>query len=148
MRELFSISYWRWPHWLVAIGSLLYLGVYTGVIPPPQDFVSWLESRPEVAGAFRDPNFGRADALLIMLTTVFIGPLIVFLGIVAVVFVMAVLGGFVLPIVRWANLPEWVATMTVLATMVTVACVERDVWLPRSLWFLALLARAFRAVLA
>jgi hypothetical protein len=64
------------------------------------------------------------------------------------VFVLALLGGLVLPVVRWMRLPDWVATTAVGVLLAIVAWLQSDLWMPRSLWFLSMLARAWRIVLA
>jgi hypothetical protein len=64
------------------------------------------------------------------------------------VFVLAVFGGFLLPIVRWFRMPDWIATVAVLGAVVAVAWMQSELWLPKSLWFLGLLARACRIVVS
>jgi hypothetical protein len=98
--------------------------------------------------AFGDPNFGRADALMLIFATLFLGPFALFIGVVVIVFVMAVLGGAVLPVVRWMKLPDWFATSIVAVAMAGAAWLQSDLWVPHSLWFVSLLARAWRIVLA
>jgi hypothetical protein len=61
---------------------------------------------------------------------------------------MAVLGGFLIPVVRWFGTPEWVANVLTLGVVTAAAYMGRDVWLPTTFWFLGLLARACRIVLA
>lgn len=148
MREMTSLSSWRLLHWVILVGAALYGTVYVGLIPPPHTLMSWLASRPEVVTAFHDPHFGRADALILVFGTLFLGPLALLVALVFVVFAMAMLGGFLLPVMRWFRLPDWFATVTVLAMLGLVAYVERELWLPKSLWFLGLLARACRVMLA
>jgi hypothetical protein len=62
--------------------------------------------------------------------------------------VLAVFGGFLLPVVRWCRLPDWIATATVLGGVAGVAWMQSELWLPRSLWFMGLLARACRIVIS
>ena len=147
MRQVvLSLSTWRLPHWLVAFGSAMYLTVWVGVLPPPQELFAWLASRPDVADAFREPHFGRADALILVFSTLFLGPFALLLALVVFIFALAVLGGFVLPVVRWFSFPDWLATVIVAGMLATVAYMESGIWLPRSLWFMGLLARACRVV--
>jgi hypothetical protein len=148
MREVLSLSTWRLSHWLIFLGSTLYVAMYVGLIPPPHDVMSYLASRPEVLYAFREPHFGRADALILVFSTLFLGPLALVIALVFLVFVMAVLGGFLIPAVRWFGMPEWVANVLTLGVVTTVAYVGRDAWMPKTFWFLGLLARACRIVLA
>ena len=77
----------------------------------------------------------------------FLAPFAIFVGLVLLVFAVAMLGGFVLPVIRWFSLPDWTATALVVLTGVVTAWAESELWLPRSLWFLSLLARAWRVIL-
>ena len=148
MREVLSLSTWRLSHWLVLVSSALYVTMYVGLIPPPHDVMSWLASRPEVVYAFREPHFGRADALILVFSMLFLGPLALLIALVFLVFIMAVLGGFLIPVVRWFSLPEWVANVVTLGLVTVVAYVASDLWIPKTFWFFGLLARACRIILA
>jgi hypothetical protein len=147
MREIFTPTTWRLPHWLLAVGTVIWFAIQTGFLQP-REIAVWFAGRPEVMRAFGDPNFGRADALMLIFATLFLGPFALFVGVVVVVFLMAVLGGAVLPAVRWMQLPDWIATSIVAVGMAGAAWMQSDLWLPRSLWFLSLLARAWKIVLA
>lgn len=147
MRYAVSQSGLRVHQWLILLGALLYGTIYLGVLDP-RSIAAWFANQPEVSRAFSDPNFGRADALILLFSTLFLGPLVLLFGALTLVFVLAVFGGFLLPIVRWFRLPDWIATATVLGGVVTLAWVESELWLPRSLWFLGLLARACRIVVS
>ncbi len=138
---------WRLPHWLLAIGSMLFLAIYSGLVEP-REIAMWFASRPEVSQAFADPHFGRADALILVFSTLFLAPFALFVALVLLIFVVAMLGGFVLPVVRWFSLPDWMATAVVIVVGGTAAWAQSALWLPRSLWFLGLLARAWKIVLA
>jgi hypothetical protein len=143
---LLTPTTWRLPHWLIAIGSALALVIYSGLVNP-RELALWFAGRPEVSQAFADPNFGRADALILVFSTLFLAPFAIFVGLVLLVFAVAMLGGFVLPVMRWFSLPDWTATALVVLTGVVTAWAESEYWLPRSLWFLSLLARAWRVIL-
>jgi hypothetical protein len=147
MREIFTPTAWRLPHWLFAGAVVIWFAIHTGMLQP-REIALWFSGRPEVLRAFGDPNFGRADALILIFATLFLGPFALLIGIVLVVFVMAILGGAVLPMTRWMQLPDSVATAAVAVAIVTAAWLQSDLWVPRSLWFLSLLARAWRVVLA
>jgi hypothetical protein len=147
MRYALSQSGLRMHQWLILLGGLLYAVIYLGVVEP-RGIAAWFANQPEVSRAFSDPNFGRADALILLFSTLFLGPLAMLLGLLALVFVLAIFGGFLLPIVRWFRLPDWIATVSVLGGVVTVLWLQTDLWLPKSLWFLGLLARACRIVVS
>ena len=147
MREAISHSGLRMHQWLILFGALLYGIIYMGVLEP-RGIAAWFANQPEVARAFSDPNFGRGDALILLFSTLFLGPLALLLGLMALVFLLAVFGGFLLPIVRWFRLPDWVATASVLGGVVTALWLQSEMWLPRSMWFIGLLARACRVVVS
>jgi len=144
---MLTLTSWRLPHWLILGGIVLFLAAYAGVFPDLHNAVAWFSNRPEVADAFNDPNFGRADALILVFSTLFLGPLAILFAVILTIFLLAVLGGVALPLVRWFSLPDWTATALVILTLAVVAYVESHVWLPRSLWFIGLLARACLIVL-
>ena len=147
MRDAISLTNLRVHQWVVLAGALLYATIYLGVLDL-RGIAASLASRPEVARAFNDPDFGRADALILVFSTLFLGPLALFLALLALIFVLAVFGGFLLPIVRWFRMPDWIATATVLTGVAVVAWMQSELWLPRSLWFMGLLARACRIVIS
>jgi hypothetical protein len=136
----------RVHQWLILFGAMLYGTIYLGVLEP-RSIAAWFANQPAVSRAFAEPHFGRADALVLLFSTLFLGPLALFVGAVALVFVLAVFGGFLLPLVRWFRLPDWIATISVLGGVVTLAWMQAELWLPRSLWFLGLLARACRIII-
>jgi len=144
---LLTPTAWRLPHWLVAIGSMLALATYAGLVKP-REIATYFASRPEVSQAFADPQFGRADALILVFSTLFLAPFALFVALVLLIFTVAMLGGFVLPVVRWFSLPDWMATASVVIVAVLTAWSQSEYWLPRSLWFLGLMARAWKVILA
>jgi hypothetical protein len=125
----------------------MFFVIYSGLVQP-REIALWFASRPEVSQAFADPHFGRADALILVFSTLFLAPFALFVALVLMIFAVAMLGGFVLPLVRWFSLPDWMATGLVLLTVGVVAWAQSELWLPRSLWFLGLLARAWKIILA
>lgn len=147
MRYAVSQSGLRVHQWLILFGALLYGTIYLGVLEP-RSIAAWFANQPEVSRAFSDPNFGRADALILLFSTLFLGPLAILFGALVLVFALAVFGGFLLPVTRWFRLPDWIATASVLGGVVTLAWLQAEMWLPRSLWFLGLLARACRIVVS
>ena len=147
MTVMFTPTAWRMPHWLIAIGSTLVFAMYAGLLNP-RELARSFASRPEVAQAFAEPHFGRADALILLFSTLFLAPFAVFVASVLVIFVVGMLGGFVLPFVRWFSLPDWMATAIVVGLGFFIAWSHSDQWLPRSLWFLGLIARAWKVMVA
>jgi len=144
MRETLSL---RAHHWLILIGALVYGSIYAGMLDV-RGIAGWFAARPEVAKAFADPDFRRADALILLFSTLFLGPLALLLGLLMLIFVLAVFGGFLLPVMRWFHLPDWLASAVVLTGVGAALWMRTDVWLPRSLWFMGLLARACRIIVS
>ena len=142
MREALGL---RAHHWLILIGALVYGTIYAGLLDV-RGIAGWFANRPEVSNAFSDPHFGRADALILVFSTLFLGQLALLLALLVLIFVLAVFGGFLLPIVRWFHLPDWFATALVFAGVVALLWVHSDAWLPRSLRLLGLFARACRII--
>ena len=137
----------RAHHWLILIGALVYGTIYAGMLDV-RGIAAWFANRPEVAKAFSDPDFGRADALILVFSTLFLAPFALFVALVLLIFAAAMLGGFVLPVVRWFSLPDWMATALVVVVVALAAWSQSELWVPRSLWFLGLLARAWKIILA
>jgi len=121
--------------------------MYAGLMKP-REIAVWFATRPEVSQAFAEPHFGRADALILVFSTLFLAPFALFIALVLLVFAIAMVGGFVLPVVRWLSLPDWIATAVVIVGGGMAAWVQSAHWLPRSVWFLGLLARAWKVILA
>src|SRR5256886_17340176 len=122
----------------MALGPEVAITLYAGYVQP-REIALWFAARPEVAQAFAEPHFGRADALILVFSTLFLAPFAVFVAVVLLIFAVAALGGFVLPVVRWFSLPDWMATTSVLAVVGLGAWAQSEHWLPRSLWFLGIL---------
>ena len=143
MREALGL---RPYYWVILIGGLLYGALYAGLVDI-RGVGRWFADRPEVSQAFADPNFGRADAIILVFSTLFLGPLALFCLLLGLIFVIAVFGGFLLPLVRWLRLPDSVATVLAFASVVAALWTSTDMWLPRSLRLVALVARACRIVI-
>lgn len=144
MRGVVMLSSWRWSHWLVLLIAACSVALFLGVLPPLPEVVTWLASQPRLGGAFHDPSFGQQDALVFLFTVFFLAPLGVLIAVFLVAFGLAVLGGLLLPIARAFRMPDWVATALAIAAVAIAAYVQSNVWLPRSLWLLGLIARAYR----
>ena len=137
----------RMSHWMLLLVALTAGALYTGLLDI-HGIAARFATQPEIVQVFRDPDFGRADALILMFSALFIGPLALLLGFSVLFTAFAVLGGFLLPIVRWFRLPEWLANALVLGGVVTVLWLHTDAWLPRSLWCVALFVRACRLAIS
>ena len=145
MREAISHSGLRMHHWMILLGALP-TGSSTWAssshVASPPGFAN----RPEVARAFSDPNFGRGDALILLFSTLFLGPLALLLGLMALVFLLAVFGGFLPPDRALVPAPRLGRDRLGDGRSGHGAVAAERAWLPRSIWFLGLLARACRIV--
>jgi hypothetical protein len=131
---------------VILIGALAYGTIYAGLLDI-RSIAAWFATRPEVAKSFSDPTLGRADAIIFVFSALFLGPLALLVGVLVLIFVLAVFGGFLLPIVRWFRMPDWFATAVVLAGVIALMWTHQDLWLPRSIRLVALFARACRIVI-
>jgi hypothetical protein len=144
MRETIGL---RARHWLILMAALLYGVVRAGWLDLHGIAVS-LASRPDVTLTFSDADLGRADALILVFSILFLGPLALLAGAAVLFSVLAVFGGLLVPIIRWFRLPEWVASALVLGAVTASLWIRSEAWLPRSLWFVELMARACRVVIS
>ena len=145
MRDAMGLTWLRRHHWVILLGlayAIIYMGSSTCAVSP-------LAREP--SGGLPSASASRTSAaptrIILVFSTLFLGPLALVIGLLALIFVLAVFGGFLLPVVRWCRMPDWIATATVHG-----GCRRRGVdreraWLPRSIWFLGLLARACRIVI-
>ena len=132
---------------VVCLLTAAFLGLYALGVKEAFDIVE-READEGLAPVDERELTGATMFGLSLFATLFLGPFALFVAVVVLIFVMAILGGAVLPAVRWMQLPDWFATGGVAAAVGVVAWLQSDLWLPRSLWFLSLLARAWKIVLA
>jgi hypothetical protein len=135
----------RRPHPLLLAAGLFAVSVYFGTIPLLRS-IHWLSSQPSVSTAFRDPRFGYQDALIFLFSLVFLTPLAGLISIVALLFLLAVLGGMFLPVARTLTLPDWASTALAIGIFGTALWVSSPLWAPVLLQALGLIARAYVVV--
>lgn len=115
------------------------LAVQLGQVPSPDYLIRDLASRPAVGQTFHD----KFDAAVFLFTAVLLTP-IAFVGTLLALGLAAVLlDGTVLQLGRRLGLPDRVMVAFVGLALAGVAWIEADLWLPESLDFLAMLARAY-----
>jgi len=139
---------WCVRHWFLTLAAGVLIAMDTGFVPSPRDVIPELATRPEVRTAFQDPIFGTQDAMLFLFSFLFFGPFAGFVGFFLLLFVLGTLGAIFLPLGRRVGLPEWCSTTLYLMLLGTITYVERDAWMPTSLWFLGLMARAWIVVMS
>ncbi|MBI4634844.1 MAG: hypothetical protein HY727_00710 [Candidatus Rokubacteria bacterium] len=132
----------RWFHLvLVAVGALLF-AVYIGLLPPLGEMVEWLASQPGVPEMFRDTD--RAEAFVVLFWVVLLTPVVSLVAFFVVGFAFAL---SLWPVERALPLPEWACAMMLGAVFAAAGYATSPLWLPRTLWILGLIARAYRIAL-
>jgi hypothetical protein len=127
----------------IAIGLILVAVAWV----PVREAVWWLADLPEVGNAFRDPIYGRQDALISLGSFLLLSPLVVVLLLWALAFIYALPAGVLLPLGRRVGIPEWISSIVVIAFSATVVYTQSSLWLTPCLRGLGLLARACLTVL-
>lgn len=124
----------------VLVGAL---AVHRGAVPPPGDVIRELANRPEVGDKFQDPQADRFDATVFLFTVLVMAPL-VGLGALAVFAVsLLIVEATIMPLGRRIGLPDGLVHAFVVLGVAVVAYAQSNLWLPRSLKLLGLLARAY-----
>lgn len=125
--------------WLL---SVLVLVIATGwwahTSQSVRDRIWWLAGQPAVRTAFDDEG-GGAEALIVLISFVIATPVVLILVALVLTFAIKVVGGFLYQL----RLPEFISLPVVMAALVVGTYVIRDAWLPDSLYFLGLVARAY-----
>jgi hypothetical protein len=129
--------------WTIALVAALWLAWFSGVTAVVQARFSWLVAQPGVADAFTEPDYGRVDALVMLLSFFLLAPIGALLVLIALLFLLIVFVLLFEPVLRLMRLPEWVAVPVVLAGSAAGAWVTQPMWLPQSLHVLGLVARAW-----
>lgn len=98
-----------------------------------------LASQPHVNTAFQDPDSGKSDALLTLISFSLLTPMAAFVLLIALVFLVKAFA----TVLTSLRMPSWLSApavgMTVLAALYTTS----EAWLPPSLYALGLIARAY-----
>ena len=115
---------------------------YLGYFAPLYRLVVWFARQPETWNAFRDPESGRTDALLMLVSFFLLTPIVLFIVLLALVFVLIVLLLLTEPCFRVLRLPSWLCVPIVLMGSAYAAWIVRALWLPQVLYVLGLTAQA------
>jgi hypothetical protein len=86
----------------------------------------------------------RMDALTLLFFCTFAAPFALAVAAAAAAFLLAVLVEAARPASRALAMPETATRATIALAVGSAAWLARDAWLPRSLWVLGVLARAYR----
>ncbi len=142
---MFYSRTWQWFFLLIAVVCVC---GYLGWLPPVEEITGWLAEQPHVKSVFPDSLEGRAEALWFVFEFTLLSPFIALVASVALWFVVLALSGVLEPVVRGLRLPAWTATAVVLFAGSVTAYVERDLWVPGSLYILGVVVRAYKVVIS
>ncbi len=129
-----------WSLLVAAAGGLAW-GV--GWIGSFQAWLAGLARQPGVREAFADPEYGRIDALTLLLSFFLLTPIGALVLAIVMVFVLIAVALLFEPALRTLKVPDWVAVPVVLAGSGCVAWAASGLWLPQSLQILGLVVRAW-----
>jgi hypothetical protein len=91
-------------------------------------------------------DFAVAEALVLLFYCAFLGPIVLLAAAAVVLTALGLASEAVAPAARALSLPRWTATVFASLAFGGLAYAERGVWLSRSLWALAVVARAWRTI--
>jgi hypothetical protein len=120
---------------IVVVGLAIQLEQFPG----PGKLVRDLASRPDVARTFQD----KFDAAMFLFTAVLLTPIALVGTLLALALATILIDGTVMQMGRCLGLPDRIMMAFVGLTLVGVAWIEADLWLPGSLQLLGMLARAY-----
>lgn len=132
----------RWARWLLVLFALGCAAWYLGLFAHLKPALLWLASQPDTWNAFSDPETGTSDALIMLVSFFLLSPLAIFVGLLALTFVLIVMLLITEPFFRAMRLPSWSGVPLVLVGLGVGAYVYRELWLPHTLYVLGLAARA------
>jgi hypothetical protein len=135
-------------YWCLLLAAVVLIAMFSGLVPSPREVMPELAARPEVGAAFQDRDFGKQDAMLFLFSFLFLGPFAVFVGFFLLLWLLGGLGAVFLPLGRRAGLPEWCSTTLYVTVLGLIVYLERAAWIPTSLRFLGLVARAWLLVMS
>jgi hypothetical protein len=134
--------------WLFLLVAAIFLCGYLGWLPQIDEITMWLTGQPQVKSSFPDSLDGRSNALWFVLGFTFLSPLAVVAAVLVLWFVVAVVSGLVDPVVRGLRLPAWFGTAFAVLACSSVLYIERDAWVPGSIWTLGLIVRAYQVIVS
>jgi hypothetical protein len=129
--------------WFLVVVAVFWLTWFSGLFGHLGRRLQVLAAQPGVAGSFGNPDHGRVDALIMLLSFFLLAPVALFLVLLLLVFLLIVFVLLFEPILRLLRLPEWVAVPVVMAGSAAGAWVMKPLWLPQSLHVLGLVSRAW-----
>lgn len=132
--------FWIWA--LLVVATLL-IAWNADFFAPLEQWLLSLTGHPEIRDRFNDPNYGRVDALTLLLSVFVLSPFAAFIAIAIVTFALILTALLLEPILRTFSLPDWVAVPVVLAGSACGVWAASGFWLPQSLHVLGLVVKAW-----
>jgi hypothetical protein len=134
------------PQWFLVGVSALFVLTYFGLLSwgKVQEALEAVAAQPTGAKVFA-AKVDRADAIFMVFMFFFLTPLalVAFLGLIG--FLGAMLAGFLEALWKTPGMPDWLFTGFVYLLLLVLAYFTRALWLPDTLGFFSLIARAFIA---
>src|SRR5262249_19072982 len=124
-------------------GATLLIAWSTDILVPVEHWLLSLAGHPEIQSQFNDPDYGRVDALTLLLSVFVLSPFAALLIIAAFTFALIVAALLIEPVLRTFSLPDWGAVPVVLARSVVGRGAVSGFWLPQSLHLLGLVVKAW-----
>ncbi|HET9490297.1 MAG TPA: hypothetical protein VFR64_11150 [Methylomirabilota bacterium] len=125
--------------WLLSVLVLVMVaGWWAHTSQTVRDQIWWLAGQPGVRAAFDDEG-GGAEALIVLISFVIVTPVVLIVAALLLTFMIKVVGGFLYQL----RLPEFISLPVVMGVLVVGTYAIREAWLPDSLYFLGLVARAY-----
>ena len=124
----------------VLVGSL---AVQQGRITSPQEVLENLANRPEVGARFEDDATGRFDATVFLFTCIILAPIAGLALILVLAILMMALEGTVFQMSRRVGVPDGLTAVLVMGACAGLAWSQTELWLPRSIRLLGMIARAW-----
>jgi hypothetical protein len=101
--------------------------------------IMWLANHPSGTSEFQNPESGRSDALVALISTAVLTPIAIFIVIVAFMFVVGMFEGVLVLV----HLPDWLSAPVVALISGVAMYLTASSWGPPSFAGLALVARAY-----
>jgi|SRR5438067_6947704 len=134
------------PQWFLVSVSTLFVLTYFGLLSwgKVQEALEAVAAKPSGAKVFAT-KVDRADAIFMVFMFFFLTPLALaaLLGLIG--FLGAMLAGFLEALWKTPGMPDWLFTGFVYVLLLVLAYFTRALWLPDTLGFFSLIARAFIA---
>ena len=98
-----------------------------------------LASQPQVSSAFRDPDTGKSDALMALISFSLLSPVAVFVAVMIVILLVKVFETVLVSL----RAPAWPSAPLVGLGLLATLYATSQTWVPSSLYALGLVARAY-----